>query len=195
MEPLGRFFRKLCVLIRRDSFSRELGEEMAFHQEQSEKEFQAVGMTSDEAYHAARRRFGNDVRLKEQSHEVVGFRFESVLQDLSYAVRQLRKNPGFACTAILIFALGIGASVAMFAFVDAALLQPLPYVNPARLMSINESRSVESELWPLSYADFVDWQQANKSFSSLAIYSGRGFLLRTPSGAEPVQGERVSGGF
>ena len=53
--------------------------------------------------------------------------FESIVQDLRYALRQLRKNPGFALTAILILALGIGASVAIFAFVDAALIKPLPY--------------------------------------------------------------------
>ncbi len=91
-------------------------------------------------------------------------------------------------------ALGIGAAVAIFAFVDAALLQPLPYANPTRLMSVNES-SAESPVWPLSYPDFLDWQQLNRSFTSLAIYSGRGFLLHGASGVEPVQAERVSGSF
>ena len=91
-------------------------------------------------------------------------------------------------------ALGIGASVAIFAFVDAALLEPLPYANPSRLMSVNES-SVESPRWPLSYPDYLDWQRLNKSFSSLDVYGERGYLLRTPSGAEPVHGERVSGSF
>ena len=74
-------------------------------------------------------------------------------------------------------ALGIGVSVAIFGFVDAALLEPLPYANPNRLMSVNES-SIESPRWPLSYPDFLDWRRLNKSFSSLDIYSGAGFLLR-----------------
>jgi hypothetical protein len=82
----------------------------------------------------------------------------------------------------------------IFGFVDAALLQPLPYASPERLMSVNESNS-ESPRWPLSYPDYLDWQRLNKSFSSLDVYSGSGYLLRTPSGAVPVQGERVSGGF
>ena len=91
-------------------------------------------------------------------------------------------------------ALGIGACVAIFGFVDAALLEPLPYANPDRLMSVNES-SVESPRWPLSYPDYLDWQRLNKSFTSLDVYGGSGYLLRTPSGAEPVHGERVSGSF
>ena len=84
--------------------------------------------------------------------------------------------------------------MAIFGFVDAALLEPLPYANPSRLMSVNES-NVESPRWPLSYPDYLDWQRLNKSFSSLDVYSGTGYLLRTSSGAEPVQAERVSGGF
>jgi len=61
-------------------------------------------------------------------------------------------------------------------------------------MSVNESNA-ESPRWPLSYPDFLDWQRLNKSFRSLDVYSGTGFLLRTPTGAEPVPAERVSGGF
>jgi macrolide transport system ATP-binding/permease protein len=97
-------------------------------------------------------------------------------------------------TAVLILALGMGVSVSIFGFVDAALLEPLPYANPGRLMSVNES-NMESPRWPLSYADYLDWQQMNKSFSSLDVYGGAGYLLRTSSGADPVQAERVSGGF
>jgi macrolide transport system ATP-binding/permease protein len=61
-------------------------------------------------------------------------------------------------------------------------------------MSVNES-SVESPRWPLSYSDYLDWQRLNKSFSSLDVYSGTGYILRSSSGAEPVQAERVSGSF
>ena len=65
--------------------------------------------------------------------------FDNLVRDLKFAIRQMVKNPGFAATAILVLALGIGASVAIFAFVDAALLEPLPYAHPSRLMSVNES--------------------------------------------------------
>ena len=87
-------------------------------------------MKPDAARYAAMRQFGNATRLREQSEEVVGFRVETVWQDVRFAVRQLRKNPGFGVTAVLILALGMGVSVAIFAFVDAALIQPLPYAQP-----------------------------------------------------------------
>ena len=91
-------------------------------------------------------------------------------------------------------ALGVGATVAIFGFVDAALLEPLPYKDPNQLMSVNES-NVESPRWPASYPDFIDWQHLNRSFSSFDVYGGAGFLLRTSSGAIPVLAERVSGTF
>jgi macrolide transport system ATP-binding/permease protein len=117
-----------------------------------------------------------------------------LLQDLRYALRQGTSHLGFTLTSTLILALGMGVSVAVFGFVDAALLQPLPYVSPERLMSVNESNA-ESPRWPLSYPDYLDWQRLNKSFSSLDVYADTGYLLHAASGAVPVQAERVSGGF
>src|SRR5882724_13597460 len=193
-SPFTRFAKKLSILFSRERFANELDEEMAFHHEQVEKELVAEGMAPEAARYAAMRQFGNATKLREQSHEVVSFRAETVVQDLRFALRQWTKNPGFALTAILILALGVGVSVAIFGFVDAALLQQLPYASPERLMSVNESNR-ESPRWPLSFPDYLDWQRLNKSFSSLDVYSGSGYLLRTPSGAVPVQGERVSGGF
>jgi predicted permease len=194
MNPLLRFMKKLSILATRKRFRSELDEEMAFHREQAEKEFLAAGMTPEAARYAAKRQFGNATRLRERSQEAVGFRFETFFQDFSFALRQLRKNPGFAATAILILALGIGASVAIFAFVDAALIKPLPYPNPTRLVDVTETLA----LFPrgnLSYADYVDWKRMNTVFSSMAGYTGNGYALYTPTGTEPVPGERVSAGF
>jgi predicted permease len=194
MMSVGRFLRKLQLFFGRARFREELTEEMEFHRAAAEKAFVEEGMTPEAARYAARRQFGNTTRLNEQSHEVVGFRFETVMQDLRYALRQLLRRPGFTFTAILVLALGIGASVAIFAFVDAALLEPLPYASPDRLMSVDES-SIEAPGWPLSYPDYLDWQRLNKSFRSLDVYDGAGYLLRTSTGVEPVQAERVSGSF
>src|SRR5438874_11496999 len=116
----------------------------------------------------ARRQFGNDLRLRERSRDVVAFRLESVLQDLRFAVRQLRKNPGFAGTAILVLALGMAASVAMFAFLDAALLRPLPYQNPSRLVAAYETTNSCLEC-NLSSPDYLDWKKANTAFSLFAV--------------------------
>ncbi|HEV2402053.1 MAG TPA: ABC transporter permease [Candidatus Sulfotelmatobacter sp.] len=119
---------------------------------------------------------------------------ENLLQDVRYALRQLRKSPGFAVTAILILTLGIGASTAIFGFVDAALIRPLPYRDPARLMDVTESAAMFPRA-NLSYPDFVDWKRLNQVFSSFDAYHGDGYLLRTDSGTEPVDSVRVTAGF
>jgi macrolide transport system ATP-binding/permease protein len=194
MQRVLHFFRKLARLLGRKRFRGELDEEMAFHREQAAKEFIAGGMTPEAARYAAMRQFGNATRLREKSHEVVGFRMETVVQDLRFAVRQLRRNPGFAVTAVVILALGMGVSVAIFGFVDAALLQPLPYAQPNRLMAVTE-RAALIPWADISYEDYKDWKRMNKSFSSLDVYTGTGFLLRTAGGVEPVQATRVSDGF
>jgi macrolide transport system ATP-binding/permease protein len=162
---LRRVLRKLRLLIWRRRFHRELGEEMAFHREQVEKDLRAEGMPAERAHPAARRQFGNDLRLQERSQDVVAFRLESTLQDLQFAARQLRTNPGSAGTAILVLALGMAASVAIFAFVDAALLQPLPYQNPSRLVVTYETTNSCGEC-NLSYQDYVDWKKTDTAFSS-----------------------------
>jgi macrolide transport system ATP-binding/permease protein len=84
-------------------------------------------MTPEAARYAAMRQFGNATRLKERSHEVVGFKAETVVQDLKFAIAAVAQESRLCGDAILILALGIGASVAIFAFVDAALIKPLPY--------------------------------------------------------------------
>ena len=118
----------------------------------------------------------------------------AVLQDLRYALRQLRKSPGFACTAVLILTLGISASLAIFGFVDAALIKPLPYKDPNRLVDVTESVAMIPRA-NLSYLDYLDWKRLNQVFTSMEVYDGTGYLLRSSAGAEPVPGVRVSDGF
>jgi macrolide transport system ATP-binding/permease protein len=182
-------------MFRRRRSTDDFAEEIKAHLELEADELKREGWSEEEARRKARVEFGSVRAAQERFYlkDRVEW-FDSLVRDLKFAIRQLVRNPGFAATAILVLALGIGASVAIFSFVDAALLEPLPYAIPSRLMSVNES-SADFPRWPLSYPDFLDWQRLNKSFHSLAIYSGRGLLLGTPSGAKPVQGERVSGGF
>jgi macrolide transport system ATP-binding/permease protein len=194
MDAIARFFMKAGMLLRREKFNSELEEEMSFHREQKERELSESGVPPKAAHHVVALEFGNPTRLKEQSYEVMGFRFEAVWQDLHFAVRQLRRSLGFTLTAVLMLALGIGASVAIFAFVDAALIKPLPYKDPTRLVDVNE----RAKMFPrsnLSYQDYVDWKKMNRVFSALEVYGGGGYLLSTPSGVEPVQAARVSAGF
>jgi predicted permease len=194
MNLVDVFVRKVAILFRRNRFRSELDEEMAFHREHAEKELIAGGMDPAAAHVAAARQFGNATTLRETSHSVIAFRLETIVQDIRFALRQLRRNPGFAITAMLILALGMGASVAIFGFVDSALLEPLPYANPTRLMDVGESSAVHPRS-NLSYLDFRDWQRLNRSFASLDAYTGGGFLLHTASGTVPIPAARVTGGF
>jgi macrolide transport system ATP-binding/permease protein len=185
----------LRSILLRSRAEREMDAELRFHLEAYAEDLIRSGVPGDEALRRARIEFGGLEQAKEQCRDATGISiFESLLHDLRFALRQWTKTPGLASTAVLILALGMGISVAIFGFVDAALLEPLPYANPSRLMSVNEG-NVESPRWPLSYLDYLDWQRLNRSFSSLDVYNETGYLLRTPTGVEPVQVERVSGGF
>lgn len=196
MSALGAWARKLATLFRREQFSGELEEEMAFHREQMERDLCAEGMSAEDARHAAARQFGNSMRLKERSRDLMGFRAETIILDARFALRQMARNPGFTATAMAMLALGIGASTAIFGFVDAALIQPLPYAQPNRLVDVDEkgfdSLSPRSNL---SYDDYQDWKTMNRALASLDVYTGMGYLLRMGSVSEPVTAARVSDGF
>jgi predicted permease len=194
MMPISHFFRKLRLLVGRNKFRDELSEEMEFHRAAAEQAFVDDGMTAEAARCAARAQFGNATRLNEQSHELIGFTLETVVQDLRFALRQLRKNPGFAATAILILAMGLCANVAIFAFLDAALLKPLPYQNPTRLVGLFESTPLGAQ-FHLSYLDYLDWKRMNTVFSSVEAYDNNPLAMRTTAGVEQVDGAIVSDGF
>jgi predicted permease len=187
MNWSASLFRKLAMLIRRERFRNDLDEEMAFHRVQAEKDFVAEGMTPRQARMAAARQFGNADRLKERSHEVIGFRFETVVQDLRYAIRQLIQNPGFTVVITLTLALSIGANSAIFSVIDAVLLKPLPYPDANRLMRLFTSNDAFPQ-FPFNPWDFHDFRARNTSFESLAAYT-RADAQLSGSG-EPV---RLSG--
>ena len=95
--------------------------------------------------------------------------FDNLLQDLRFALRQLRASLIFTCTAVIVLAIGMAASVAIFAFIDAALIRPLPYRNPSRLVGVFG----RIPLFPqsnLSYPDYIDLKKLNIVFNSLEAY-------------------------
>jgi ABC-type antimicrobial peptide transport system permease subunit len=195
MSLLRAITSGLGSLFRKEQVDRELDEELRGFLQMAIEEKMKQGMSRKEALRAVRLERGS---LDVAKEEVRSAGWESyavtVGRDLHFALRQWTENPGFALSIVVVLALGMGVSLTIFRFVDAALLQPLPYASPERLMSVNESNA-ESPRWPLSYPDYLDWQRLNKSFRSLDIYNGSGYLLQTPSAATAVQGERVSGGF
>jgi len=116
------------------------------------------------------------------------------MDDIRFALRQLRKSPSFTVTAVFALALGMCASLAIFAFVDAALLRPLPYPQPDRLVGVYE-RVPRFPRSNLSYLDYLDWKKLNTVFASLAAFQGFGATLTTDSGAVRVPGARISDDF
>jgi len=148
----------------------EFDEEIETHLRLLTERYVRQGMTEAEASWAARRRFGNITLLKEANREMRGIRFiDTLVQDVRYGVRTLRKNPGFTCVAVLILALGIGANTAIFSVVNAVLLRPLPYRDPDRLVLISHYRANTGES---SYgSDFLEWRDQAKSFEEIAGYA------------------------
>lgn len=117
-----------------------------------------------------------------------------VMQDIRFAARSLRKSPGFSFTGVSVLALGIAASVTIWSFVDAALLQPLPYDNPSRLVSVSGGPSSCDEC-VLSYLDYRDLKKNNTVFSSFDVWEPSVYLWKSSSGTQAVRNARVSGGF
>jgi len=119
---------------------KDLVEELNTHLRMAVAERVARGESVESAERGALREFGNVPLVADVTRERWGWlRLENCALDIRYALRQLRKNKGFAVTAILILSLGICANLAIFSFVDAALIKPLPYAQPTRLMNLFES--------------------------------------------------------
>lgn len=121
---------------------------------------------------------GDEERVRDQLRAAG---WETTLSDLAadlrYAARQLRHNPGFTVAAVVVLALGMGVSTAMFSVLNAALLRSLPYAQPNRLMTLAEPSSMSKLFWGASYPDVTDWRRANHSFSSIAFYRWNGGTL------------------
>jgi predicted permease len=119
---------------------------------------------------------------------------EELLQDLRFALRQLRHRPAFTLTAIFTLALGFGASIAIFAFVDAAMIKPLPYREPHRLAWVTETVEIMGPA-NLSWQDYQDWQRQARSFESFAVWRYGGLQMRVDEGFIFTPGMRVSANF
>ncbi|HET6975488.1 MAG TPA: ABC transporter permease [Pyrinomonadaceae bacterium] len=117
-----------------------------------------------------------------------------MVQDLIYAVRWFRKNPGFTVLAVLMLAVGIGVNTAMFSVINAVLLRPLPYPESDRLVWMNES-GTEVTNRELSYPNFVDWRARNQVFESMSTFRGYGVNLTGAGEAESLDTRLISADY
>src|SRR5260370_22391745 len=144
-------------------------------------------MTEDEARKSALRKFGNVLRVAEETGEVWGIVWsEQLLQDVRFGLRMLRRNPGFGMVVILTLALGIGVNTAVFSVVNAVLLRPLSYPDAERVVAYSEGidTSKAASFKPgISGADFFEWRAQAKSFEGLAAYQYNDATLASASDA------------
>src|SRR5262249_24467910 len=122
--------------------------------------------------------------------------FETILQDLRYELRTLIKSPRFTSIALITLVLGIAANVAIFTFVEAALLRPLAYRDSSRLVEIYDTRNAAVfTQFPVSYPNFLDWRAQQQLFDGLAGYNQTQALLRTAKGPELLSSAMVTDNF
>ena len=186
------WWNRLSNLLRRGDLGRELDEELQFHIDARTRDNLKAGMTEEAARLDARRRFGNWTLAKEKTHEMnIVVTIQTVGQDLRYALRSLRKSPGFTALAVLAMALGIGANTAVFTVVNGVLLRPLPLVQPERLFLISYLPRVGrfTDRTTLSNHDYVEFQRLTHAFERVTAFTGTqvtltgaGDAVRLPAG-------------
>ena len=187
MRFLRRFLIRLSNLVTQESADQRLQEELAEHLEFQTEENVRAGMPPLEARRHAAIKLGGAAAIRDRHHDEQSLPFlENLLFDLRYGVRMLRRSPGFALVAIATMALGIGATTAIYSVIDATLLHPLPYPNPAELVRVQDDlRGVGAQGVGISVPE---WRDLGSSgiFQSVAI-SGTGANVNLTGGAQPMR--------
>jgi predicted permease len=176
---MGELFRRIRYLIHRRRYDAELASDMEFHREMAAR--------------AGRRNFGNVLRMEEQAREAWGWTWlDDLMQDLRYALRVFAKSPGFAAVTILIMALGIGATTAIFSVVDATLIHPLPYPHAEELVRLEaDLRGVGAHDVGFSVPEYRDLKSSG-IFQYVAMIGGGSVNLTGSAEPARIQFEPVS---
>lgn len=197
MRWLERFRMSLMVLFCRQAATARLNDELEFHLEEQIAENIAHGLSPDEARSAALRAFGNPTLVRDQTISNWSWNWlEKLARDVRYGARTLTRSPGFALIAILVIALGIGATTSLFTIVRAVLLNPLPFRDPEKLVMVYEHfRGATSGdgFNVVSPADFRDWREKTHGFQDVAAWRRYGFDL-TGEHAEVPEVVQAAGG-
>jgi predicted permease len=184
-------------LFHRDKVAVELDEELRFHLAMREEANAHEGMESKEAREDAKRRFGNTTLLKESTREIdlITF-FETVIQDLRFGFRMLRRSPGFSILAILCLVLGIGATTSVFGWIEGILLRPFPAVaHQDRLMAVAGTNRSTPGSDDVSWPDFVDFQKNCTLFDAFIVDRIMSTTLSIGDRAERAPGSVVSANY
>ena len=187
---------RLRAILRPDAMERELAAELQLHYEREVAKLVAAGISHADAQRRARVAMGGTEQVKEACRDARGVStFETTMGDFQYAVRRLRKNPGFASVVVISLALGIGANTAIFTLIDAVLLRSLPVAAPEQLYFVPRHQPAGTT-YGFSSKDFRQLQAVNPVFSDVAAYAPTRLNVSLEGGIEPtVEGLLVSGSF
>ena len=196
MKTVRQLLFRLRALFGRRRLEAEMQEEMRRHVEMDTAARIADGAAPEEARYASQRQFGNIVRIQEAARDARGFpAFEGVVKDVRFAARALRRSPGFAATAILTLALGIGANTSAFSVLNALLFHVPNYPNARALVRLNRV-SPAGETGAHSAANFLDFRAQNTVFSHVAAVRFGDFNLgESGQPADRIRGMSVSADF
>lgn len=185
MRWVRKWNLRIRSLLRRTHVERDLDDELQDYLEREIETQQAAGLLAEDARRAAISGLHGAERLKEECRDARGIRWlDDTLNDLRYAIRTLRRTPGFASIVILTLALGAGANALIFTVIDSVLLRPLPYPDSQQLVYI-DSIQAGSVRGSTSLPNFLDIRKQSRSFSEIAAYHEKSASLRLPTG-EPI---------
>src|SRR5579872_3692255 len=191
MRALNRAFSRIRNFVTRRRSDERLGEELDQHVALQTEENVRLGMSPQEARRQALLKLGAIEGIRERYREEKSLpQLECMQQDVRFALRQLRKSPGFTAVSVLTLALGIGANTAVFSIVYSALLRPLPYRDASRLMVLNET-TPNVGVVSVSYPNFLDWRAQSHAFSEMAALDPLAFNLSGVIEPEAVSGLAV----
>ena len=195
MSFLTDAIERVKALLFRRRQDGELSEELRFHVERETQERIAAGATPEAARREALLAFGGVEQYKESVRDARGIRpLEEIGADVRYALRGLRRNPGFTATAILVLGLGLGATTAVFSVMQSVVLAALPYPNPDQLVMVVEKNS-PTNAWNISTADATAIRAQQRSFESWGEVNRTQVAMAGTGSPESVVIGRASAGF
>jgi predicted permease len=178
---------RMRSLLRRARTDQELDEELEYHLQHLIDDQVAGGMSPNDARYAALREMGATAQRRDECRDARGLALvESVGQDITYALRALRKTPAFSIVAMLSLAIGIGANTTVFTFVNGVLLRSLPYPGSERLVVLHEHSLGSTEPLNVHPLNFIAWQTRSRSFESLALVQSPPLNVMGSNGPEQV---------